>query len=406
MASHKAQRWMHLVWVTLALLTVTTLLAAVGPRLSQLRTDPYHFGDAYVQLGITPGFFAIYFTIVEMLFALLFLSSGIFIFWRGYREGMAVIVSMGFITMSTITPLPDGLAARDPAWFYLSMFLRICGIGLMLLFLFLFPDGRFVPRKTRWIWFAAIIYLFSWLFIPSQAPPIAILAEAVDVSTARSYVPLFLITISGIVTQVVRYFFVSNAVQRQQSKWAVVGVVGFILTEAISLVIFFLIPAARNPGSVRLLFVLLFGPLLLVGATFIPITVTLAVLRYHLWDINFILRRTLTYALLTAVLAIAYTLSVTALQGLFGAVSGQHSPVAIVVSTLIIAALFSPVRGRLQVFLDRRFFRTKYDSGQTLAKFAGAVRDEVDVEVLTDELVHVLHETMQPETVSVWLKGE
>lgn len=215
MASQKANRWMHLVWVTLTVLTLTTLVAAVGPRLTQLRSDPYLFGDAYAQLGITPGFFAIYFTIIEGLFALLFLSSGIFIFWRGYREGMAVVVSIGFITMSAITPMPDGLVARDPAWFYPVMFLRICGIGLMMLFLFLFPDGSFVPRGTRWIWFAAMIYLFSWLFIPSLAPPIAILAEAVDVSTTRTYIPLFLITISGIITQVYRYYFVSNAIQRQ-----------------------------------------------------------------------------------------------------------------------------------------------------------------------------------------------
>jgi len=117
MANQKASRWLHLVWLFLTLLTLITLLAAVGPRLTQLRSDPYHFGSAYAQLGITPGFFAIYFTIVEGLFALLFLSSGFFIFWKGYREGMAVVVSMGFITMSAITPMPDGLVDIQTAWF-------------------------------------------------------------------------------------------------------------------------------------------------------------------------------------------------------------------------------------------------------------------------------------------------
>ena len=237
-----------------------------------------------------------------------------------------------------------------------------------------------------------------------MAPPTAILAYATDLTASLPYVPLGLFTLVGILAQVYRYQKVSSSSERQQTKWVVVGIVGFIFVEAISLILFFLIPATRQPGALRLFFVLVFGPLLLAGATLIPVTLTFAVLRYRLWDINFIVRRTLAYTLLTAVLVLAYSVSVTAFQALFISISGQESPIAIVISTLIIAALFSPLRGRLQGIIDRHFFRSKYDADQALAHFASSVRNEVDVRMLTADLVHVLRETLQPETVSVWIK--
>ena len=406
MLSQSVTKSLRILWFLLTALSLTTLLAAAPYRLSQLQSDPYSFGNAYSQLGITPGFFAVYFTIIEGSFALLFLLIGSFIFWKASKERMAIIVSLAFVTMSTITPMPEALLSADPALRYLVLFLRGSGIGLMLLFLYLFPNGRFIPRRMRWLWLIGAIYLASWLIAPSLAPPSALLVEAADLSTAIRYVPLGFLTISGIAAQAYRYRYVSNLVQRQQTKWVVAGIFGFLLTEAISLLLFSLLPAARNPGSFRLLFVLFFGPVLLIGATFIPVTMTLAVLRYHLWDINFIVRKTLAYGLLTAILALAYFASVTALQAVFASISGQETPVAIVISTLIIAGLFSPLRNRLQKIIDRRFFRRSYDAQQALTHFASTVRDEVDVKMLTAELVQVLQETMQPESISVWLEGE
>jgi hypothetical protein len=394
----------HLAWALLALLSLTTLSAAVGPRLAQLRADPYGFAGAYDRLGISSRLFAVYFASVELLFALLFITVGLFIFWRGSRDKMAVLVSAAFIGMAMATPLADALPASHPGWRLPVLLLRASGIGLMMLFLYLFPDGRFVPRWSRWLGLFTVLYLAAWFVDPRLVPPMAVLAEATDAATARQYLPLSLLTFLGIVGQIYRYRHVSDALQRQQTKWVVMGITGFIVVEAASLVLFALIPAARDQSATQLLFVILFGPLLLAGAALIPTATAVAILRYHLWDISILVRRTLTYAILTSSLALAYFSSVTVLQRLFATASDQQSPAAIVLSTLVIAALFAPLRRRIQTYIDRRFNRRNYDAARILAAFSQTARDEVDLERLQAALLAVVRETMQPDRAWLWLK--
>ena len=405
MSSRKATRAARIAWAILALLVLFTLVAAAGARISQLQGDPYGFGVAYDRLGITPDQFAIYFTSIEILFALTFITVGGLIFWKASRNPMAILVSAAFIAVSLSTPLPEALMMSNPAWRWPVLLLRVLGIGLMLLFLFLFPDGRFVPRWSRWLGLFTGLYLASWLLFPSLIPPVAVLAEVNSVAAARSYIPLSVMVIVAVWGQVYRYRNVSDSVQRQQTKWVAVGIVGFVVIESVSLILFALSPVARQPGSERLLFVLVFGPILLAGVALIPITVALATLRYRLWDISVIVRRTLLYTLLTAILAVAYFIIVTVLQGIFSAVSDQQSPIVIVISTLIIAALFTPLRRGVQEFLDRQFYRRKYDADRILANFAQTARDEVDLERLVATLLTAVSEAMEPEQASLWIRG-
>jgi hypothetical protein len=197
----------------------------------------------------------------------------------------------------------------------------------------------------------------------------------------------FLITLVLALLSLALRFHRAAGVERQQIKW-LLYVAALFLTAQLAI----------SFGAIGEQFTSLV-------ALGFPIAIGIAVLRYRLFDIDVIIRKTLVYTALTALLALVYFGSVVLLQRLFGAVTGiGQSPLAVVVSTLVIAALFTPLRRRIQDAIDRRFFRKKYDAQRVLAQFALTARDETDLDTLTGELARVVQETMQPEQVSVWLK--
>ena len=144
-------------------------------------------------------------------------------------------------------------------------------------------------------------------------------------------------------------------------------------------------------------------PLTLLG---VPLSIAIAILRYRLWDIDSIINRTLVYGLLSGILGALYAGLIIGLESLAGAIIGQtlQRPVVLVISTLAIAALFQPLRTRIQHIIDRRFYRRKYDAARTLATFSTTLRNEVDLATLSEHLVGVVEETMQPVSVSLWLR--
>ena len=144
----------------------------------------------------------------------------------------------------------------------------------------------------------------------------------------------------------------------------------------------------------------------LVSFAAIPIAVGFAVLKYRLYDIDLLINRALVYASLSAMLALIYIGSVVGMQATFRAITGQESTLAVVVSTLAIAALFSSLRRQVQTFVDRRFYRTRYDARKTLEAFSARLRDESDLEALNNGLVGVVRETLQPAHVSLWLRPD
>ncbi|HSN78017.1 MAG TPA: hypothetical protein VL334_23325 [Anaerolineae bacterium] len=206
--------------------------------------------------------------------------------------------------------------------------------------------------------------------------------------------------------QVYRYARDANAVERQQTKWIIFGVV-IVVTAIIAWLLVFgralPVPDGR-PRIIANLVGMVYTDYF--ALPFLPIAITIAILRYKLWGIDVIVRKALSYALLSGLLALVYFGIVILLQSMFGSIISEQSPVVIVISTLVVAALFAPLRWRVQDTIDRRFFRKKYNAQQVLAQFAITARDETDLDALLAELARVVDETLQPEHVSVWLRKQ
>jgi hypothetical protein len=261
---------------------------------------------------------------------------------------------------------------------------------------YLFPSGRFVPRWTRWLALCWALFSGSWLFTPFGSPtwPPVLFNGAVLVLWG-----------SFLVAQIYRYAWVSDATERQQTKWVVFGVsvaVAGVLTTI------FTVGAAIDlpPEEVgpKMLSKLLMDAFVLL----IPLFIGVAVLRSRLFDIDVVINRTLVYGALTAMLATVYFGGVATTQAVIRALTGQEEQpqIAVVASTLLIAALFTPLRRRIQGFIDRRFYRRKYDARKTLEAFSAKLRDETNLEVLNSELGRVVRETMQPVHVLLWLRPD
>lgn len=285
-------------------------------------------------------------------------------------------------------------------------------IGLTLLFL-LFPTGR--PLSRRWVKVAWIVVAAIAVQVPvaTLAPsPIGLFPFPTDMlavaGSARAFLdPLrdLALTMSLLCIVVAAFsLFVrlrrAEGVERQQLKWFVYPAAFF--APGVFLIGWGLRPQTSAPDWVFPLGLVMAAG---VGGIGISVASAIAILRYRLWDIDIIVRRSLVYGLLTSALAIIYLVSVVLLQQILQALTGQQSPLAVVVSTLIIAALFSPLRRRIQDLIDRRFYRRNYDSAQILAHFAATCRDQVDMNSLTAELLRVAEKTMQPASVSLWLKA-
>lgn len=348
------------------------------------------------QFGLSLGFLAAYQVMLNAVPVLVCCALGALIFWRKSADRMALfcafmLVLFGGAGFTSI--LQDTLAPVSPAWFALIGTLDVLGQTSFLIFFLLFPSGQFVPRWTRWIALCVVLYWISTIF----------LANSLYSQSSWSNLVFFALLLCIVGAQIYRYRRVSTSRERQQTKWVVfgfsIGIVGFVLVIVLGNAF---LPPALLQSRVLSTFVAgtsIYGFLLL-----IPISIAIAILRSQLYDIDVVINRTLVYVTLTALLAVIYIGSIIALQSLLRNIINQNSDVAIVVSTLAIYVLFQPLRRRIQRIIDRRFYRRKYDAARTLAAFSATLRNEVDLSHLSEQLVAVVQETMQPMHVSLWLR--
>ena len=301
----------------------------------------------------------------------------------------------------------------------LSEWLWVPAVGLVGTYLvLLFPDGRLPSSRWRplaWLSGAVIVVLSAAILLapgPLQSlegvrNPFGLEGAPWVADTAYIVLPLFLVCILASTLSLVLRYRGSGGEERQQIKWIAftASVVGLLyLMAVVASAMFRSEETWFAAGSPLWLDLLSYAALL--SFTAIPIAVGFAVLKYRLYNIDLLINRTLVYGSLTAMLVGVYVGSIVLLQGLLRALTGQESQLAIVASTLAVAALFNPLRGRIQGFIDRRFYRRKYDAAKTLEAFSARLRDETDLDALNAELVGEVRETMQPAHVSLWLRPD
>jgi hypothetical protein len=300
----------------------------------------------------------------------------------------------------------------------ISDWIWVPAVGLLGTYvLLLFPDGRLPSKRWRPLaWLSgAVILLLSVGVMLAPGPldnlggvrnPFGI--EGADWLTVAAFVLLPLLPLcmlASALSLVLRYRR-SGGEERQQIKWIAFAASVVVVVYAIAMIASFAFPAESwtTAGSVWWLNLLTYA--VLSSFAIVPTAVGFAVLRYRLYEIDIIINRALVYGSLTAILVALYLGGVVLLQRLFVLLTGQRSTLAVVASTLLIAALFNPMRHRIQAFIDRRFYRRKYDAAKTLEAFSAKLRDETDLDALSDNLVVAVRETMQPARVSLWLRPD
>ena len=309
----------------------------------------------------------------------------------------------------TLLARPDSLPIGEAlAW--LAFWVWIPSIGCIVLSLLLFPDGDLPSSRWRWLaWLTVLVTIAGAVWValsPGMIGNLRFIRNPLGIEgLPRGYKPVqtimsALLLVAAVSTLGLRLLR-TRGIERQQIKWpafvAVVAAVGSVLYDtAIS-------------EAIGLRWLEWAGYVVVVAALVcFPISFGIAIVRYRLHEIDTLINRTLVYGSLTVFLAIVYFGGVTATEAIFRTITGQERQpqLAVVVSTLVIAALFNPLRRRIQAFIDRRFYRKKYDAAKTLEAFSAKLRKETDLEALSDNLVGVVRETMQPAHVSLWLRPE
>jgi hypothetical protein len=339
-------------------------------------------------------------------YMLIYLAMALLLFWRRTNDRMATFCAIMLLLFGCATTggflfdISTGATAPllgDSGAIHLLILLLFSGGQIcFLLFFLLFPSGRFAPRWTLWVAALAGAYWLATIFNP-----------LIPTGPWGNLTLLFIV--AAVVAQVYRYLRISTPVEREATKWVVFGFALGIAIIALPQVVLALVPQSTAGLLVNdspTLASLVFGSPWVIGLALVPIFIAVAVLRSHLWDIDTLINRTLVYGALTTLLAALYAGLTLGFQRLSDLVTGKagQQPVVIVLSTLVIFALFQPLRSRIQRIIDRRFYRSKYNAARTLTEFSATLRQEIDLDDLRVRLLAVVHETMQPRHYTLWLR--
>lgn len=363
-----------------------------GAPLAPVGLQPAALTAAYGSLGITAEQYALATLARQTVVSLVWLALGGLIAWRTRERSALNIAFLAALNGLLTGNNTAALRAWGAGWVLPGNLLNVVATMAVFTLLLIFPDGRFRPRSAFLVWLANI----SLTLVITWTP------RALGGATGGLIV---LSALSLMALPLYRYARLASPIERQQVKWVMLGVFFQAPLWAAGA---FALPAMFKAATQTLANALAYNfvrqTINDIGSLTVPAAIGLAMLRYRLWDVDLLIRRTLAYSALTGLLVVVYFGLVTFLQSLFTAITGQQSYAALVLSTLLIAGLFNPFRRRIQDLIDLRFYRQKYDAGQALAEFAAAARSETEIEPLTGRLVRVVQETIQPQHMALWLK--
>ena len=391
-------RWLlaaRLGWLATLLVTLGMLAAQLPTYLSGVAPENAAFNPSAVralaQLGMTFETYNWLSFAILCLVTLASLALTLILAWRRSDDWMALLVSL-FLVNYVISNI--GITLNQPsssphsfAEMALAVAQSLPAFFITFAVLLLFPNGRFAPR---WSWML-LLAITLWSIVITAQP---------DLFGGALFLGSPIVVGSTISCIVYRYRRASTSAQRQQTKWVVVGLIITLVANQL-----FWIPTGFTPlgKTIYPAVVLLIYQLALL---LVPVTFFVAVQRYRLYDIDVIINRALVYGSLTVALVGVYAACVLGAQALVTGLAGDAGtePVVIVGATLLIAALFRPLRARLQALVDHRFYRSKYDAARTVEGFSATLRHETELSALQDHLLETVEHTMQPAHASIWLR--
>jgi signal transduction histidine kinase len=397
------------VWIVVAVLAVSFFVAGIPSEFAMFQTicqpacttgqlSPAGL-HALRDLGLSLDFYAAYAVVLDVVFAAVYGTVAAVIFWRKPADRMALFVSFALLTFGTAN-FPDtinALATEHSAWWWPVAFLNFLGAASFGFFLYLFPDGRFVPRWTRWVAFAWIAWQLPKYWFPSWASS--------DLNSWPGWlaVTVWAVALGTVVyAQVFRYRRVSNAVQRQQIKWVVFGISAAVMAFlgiAVTLSAF-----APTPTSSSTVATILVGYALVYAAMLlIPLSIGVAILRQHLWDIDLIINRTLVYGALTASVILLYVLVV---GGLGGLVQVRGNLAISLLATGLAAVLFQPLRYRLQRGVNHLMYGERDDPYAVLSRLGSRLESTLAPDAMLPAVAKTVMETLRLPYAEIQLKRE
>ena len=406
--------WRNFGWAVVAIPIFGLSIASVGSHYDQQLEFAANNARSLRDLSLSSDAYALYVVGLGIAVVVVHLILAAVISWRRADDWVAWLISIAMVANGAITPVSPlhSLAATRPAFEIPVNLLIYFGLVSGVIILYLFPNGRFIPRWTA-------ILAVAWAVI--NIPAVFLSDSAISFIGWPIVIQFFILAgwaATGIYAQAFRYAYVSSPTQRQQTKWAALGLGAAAIGPLAFYFSVFVLPTLGDAAApnifyqrigstfftVSVLFRLIGMTGVAVALLVFPLSFAFAILRYRLWDIDLLINRTLVYAALTGSIAVIYFAIILVLQMVFQAVSNQGTNLALVVSTLTIAAMFQPLRRQVQNLIDRRFYRRKYDAARTLASFTRTCRNEVDINRLSQTLVGVTTESVQPRFVSLWLK--